>query len=273
VESSPSCSVSLVAGCSSTSLFAIEIANPQTNIINHMSRSHASTRAAQRAHLKCEVQRCSDHVDGLSRYCKKHKQNNSRHGDPNGRAIRVYELNPYIKQARKFLKANIDHPALVASYNQLDDFLAEGARQAGLLSLEVARTWRGRLALECKRLHDATVTGHVIFERLLAIWLLSGADPRRLPRHSKPFRFAVARAVFNLADRYGSRVIRANNKAYKITKRLSTELLDNAGRDIIVSFVHVLMKIEEALGERERRERERRETLAAAVEAKAFASV
>jgi hypothetical protein len=238
-----------------------------------MSYSSASARAAERRHLMCAVQRCDKHVSGLSHYCNTHKQNLARHGDPLAHALRACELAPYLKQVHKFLAANEDHPALVESYKGLDEWLQEGSRQAAMLTPEVAKHWRGRMASECRRLHAAGVTGRVLFERIAAVWLLSGADTRRLPRHSKPHRFAVARAVFNLADRFGKRALRQNNEIKKITKRLSTELLNNAGRELTVSFLPVLLKIEDAIGARERREAARRDKLVAAVAQKDFASV
>lgn len=72
-------------------------------------------RTERQKSAECAVQGCDRCPRAFSRYCTIHARNFHRTRDPNGRAVRIRELKPYLKLADEYLKRNAQHPAVLAA--------------------------------------------------------------------------------------------------------------------------------------------------------------
>lgn len=70
---------------------------------------------APQRYAECAVQGCTRCPRSFSRFCTDHARRFHRTRDPNGRAVRVGELKPYLQLAEEYLQRNASHPAVVAA--------------------------------------------------------------------------------------------------------------------------------------------------------------
>lgn len=79
-----------------------------------MPKKSASERLAEcrLAGRTCEVSGCGIPADRWGRLCKRHNKREEQTGHPGGRTIRVKEIEPFIKTARRYIRANQAHPAI-----------------------------------------------------------------------------------------------------------------------------------------------------------------
>ena len=236
--------------------------------------STAHARSVARKLTPCAVPGCTKTVHALSSYCARHANNNLRHGSPTQAALYLYQLKPYATRVSQFMKDNADHPALNLAYSEIDGWLTEGARQGEqYLAVRTATrmpTWQHRLAAECWRLKQNGVTGKMVFETVVATYLLANADPGRLEPFSKAHRYQTSRLVFNLAPRKGRRKMNAQGRIMKYPTRLGAELLNNFGNQILLYLLPLLDKITKAFNEADHRDEKRRDALLTAMRAHSF---
>jgi len=76
----------------------------------------------------CSVRDCYYPRYGISKYCKSHKSNDYRLGDPRmNRAIRESDYRGERNQVREVIEKNTEHPAVVKALNTIQGMLKEGA--------------------------------------------------------------------------------------------------------------------------------------------------
>lgn len=108
-------------------------------------------------YAECAVQGCGRQPRSFSRFCTLHARAFHRTRDPNGRAVRVAELKPYVALAEEYLGRNADHPAVVAA----EEFLR--------ISL-VDTTLPGGIRKQLQRLRIDGATPHAMLVSFLALW-------------------------------------------------------------------------------------------------------
>src|SRR6185437_11506592 len=154
-----------------------------------MSKRDLRARIAARRSVRCEVAGCQRFVNRISRYCARHRDNDQRHGHPQGRAIRKSETERFSRILAGFVKANRDHPALAVMFTELDAMMTEGAaRAAATPNAKLSQNdWRPRLDRELSRLHRHGVTAADIFREVGTLWFYSRTYSRELPPLSRRF--------------------------------------------------------------------------------------
>ena len=218
---------------------------------------------------RCEVPGCQRLRRGVSRYCFLHENRKSRHGHPNGRHLRAFELAPFREELDRWLKAQDGHPVLQSVYAELDEMLSRCA------AYEPGRSLRhydadARMKLELRRLASAGITGKQIFRTAAVLWRVAKCRGDMLPFLSIQHRYATARHVLNLTPRYYHYSNSNSGSRKKVSRRLSSQVLNSLGRHLIVSLRVVLEAVHEAIEKSANAERDRAERLTADLTAHPF---
>ncbi|MQX65147.1 hypothetical protein GHK78_19425 [Sinorhizobium meliloti] len=114
-------------------------------------------------------------------YCGGHIEHLRRHGHPDRRSYRGWELRPYRKAAQKWLKQHRDHPAVRLAVTRLDALMwSQGRAQSADYQRSMVPKDKARNALA--RLRDAGKAG----EQLLEIVIIINACHLELGPHGYP---------------------------------------------------------------------------------------
>lgn len=133
------------------------------------------------------------------RYCRHHARRLNQYGSVTGRPIPKASLLHFATKAARVLQANSDHDGVRLATRELSTLLDEA--HASVRAGEPV----DRQTKEYSRLASYAVTPLHILAMVTAVGLFDSDDPRWL-RDGKAYRFAVARAVINLAPRKGEDV-------------------------------------------------------------------
>jgi len=121
-------------------------------------------RPERQRYAKCAAEGCNGHPRSFSRFCTLHARNYHRTRDPNGRAVRVGEIKPYVALAEEFLGRNANHPAVVAA----EEFLAANLADT---------TFPGGVRQQLQRLRIDGATPHAMLATFLGVWGLGFYRP------------------------------------------------------------------------------------------------
>lgn len=92
-------------------------------------------------YAECAASGCGRHPRTFSRYCTIHARRFHHTRDPNGRAVRISEVRPYLTLADEFLSRNAAHPAVIAAEKlieaTLEDTTLPGAVRKQLTRLRI----------------------------------------------------------------------------------------------------------------------------------------
>ena len=122
-------------------------------------------RPQRQRYPECGLQGCGREPRSYSRFCTLHARNFHRTRDPNGRAVRIRELKPYVALAEEYLGRNAQHSAVVAAEEFLTANLAD-------------TTLPGDIRKQMQRLRIDGTTSHAMLISFLGIWGLGFYLPR-----------------------------------------------------------------------------------------------
>lgn len=137
-------------------------------------------RPQRQRYAECAVEECGRTPRSFSRYCTRHARSYHRTRDPNGRAVRVSEIKPYLQLARHYLERTGEHPAVRAA----EEFLAVSLRD---------HTMPRDIRKHMLRLETDGATPRAMLVNFLGVWGL---------RHYLPHTVTTdACEAFNLGNR------------------------------------------------------------------------
>ena len=143
----------------------------------------------------CKVGGCACRTTRHGLYCKTHDTTSRRHGHPEQKAIRHFDLKPYIERVLKRIEKNPDSPVWSIGESRWLDVVAHA--QEVLCSKKATIRWERLAASEVIKIADC-VEPRTIVETALAFYLLAEDQPRRL-KSDRAHDFQLARRVRGLA--------------------------------------------------------------------------
>lgn len=183
----------------------------------------------------CRAPGCTQARRPRSNYCAHHQRRQSAYGSPLGRPLHRASLTGYAVEAVRIMRANPDHPGLVAA-------TAELQRLLGNAGGEVVSNPRDPFARHFARLAVHGITPEHILAMVAAVGLYGQSDPRVLGTPEE-VRYAMARAVCGLAGRQG--------------RRLGARDLQSIGRHLVERYADLAAGIVRAATTKEDSERRR----------------
>ena len=143
-----------------------------------MTNKSARERLAEcrKADRTCEVSDCYFPTQKWGRLCDSHDKTEERTGHPDGRTIRVAELQPFIDLTRRYIKKHAEHPQIAEELRWLYD-LIHGPRQR-IEFLPRGATPKQRLSRWLDRLADQNVHEVDALAMLVALYQFRETYPR-----------------------------------------------------------------------------------------------
>jgi hypothetical protein len=212
-------------------------------------------RAKRNEQLPCSVPGCTKRRSFTSQYCATHAKKRARYGDPRGSCIRKTDLHSYRKLARKLLRRFETHSATLAAVNVMSSLLAPGD------TVRFRKTSaRYYLHRELTRLasSDPPVSPREALEAVLAVYLFSYFQPRRIPNDGDGLSHQLAYAVFRLRQLSitESRYDHETGKIENIARKLSGQALGRYGRLLRLKIGPYVANVLKLVEEEERRKQE-----------------
>jgi hypothetical protein len=156
--------------------------------VPHHKQVSAAVRANQ-AHYCC-ISGCTEHRFTVSPYCRNHRDNAQRWGDPLGTPVRPQQWAPYRAKVRELFSANPDHKGVADAVRLLHGWMLNADCQDG----------REAWATEVARVRRFGVSAMDVLVEFTACWLLLQDQPQ-LTRSDNHRSFVLAKAVTQLAPR------------------------------------------------------------------------
>jgi hypothetical protein len=213
-----------------------------------MTRGSRAALAAHNQQLRCSISGCTSLRHGTSRHCNRHHLREQRYGDPNFRGIVKRQLTSYRKLAKRFLKVNHDHPAVVLVCAELDRLMSDGVEYVNVhVNAETDPHWkpsprdiRGKQAVEMRRLRERGATALDLLAAALSVELFAFYRSNVLERATPAYNYTLARAVLMVKPLEAQKVLRADFSTRAVSPYLSTCMLRELGKHLAVSLCGVL---------------------------------
>jgi hypothetical protein len=155
----------------------------------------ARSRAQINSRLPCEVPRCCRRRKWTCRRCSYHQTMRRRYGSEGGRAVHLYEWEPYRREVRRLFEVHHDHPALLEADRIMASLIERGPeKRKKLVGRGAAEFHRW---CELTRLRRAEVTPRAALEAVVSLWCYA-LEQNRL-NDGTMLAFALAGAVYKLA--------------------------------------------------------------------------
>lgn len=182
----------------------------------------------RKSHLPCSHPGCTRNRKGLSSLCHSHYANQRKYGHPNGRPLKHGEYQREFDTVGLFLEAFKDHPAITSATALFNTWLTEAS---------LGKSVVGRKSWEL--LYRKGATPDRLLHQVLAVWLYSLREPRRLP-DDKRLSYALTREMIktvgfarkSYGDSYSETVVQP-----------SVEDLTSIGEKIRLTLVKVFINM------------------------------
>jgi hypothetical protein len=208
--------------------------------------------------VKCTVTDCYKRRFDISRYCARHHEDRVNYGAPGARRLMQSELEPYMKIARRIIKAAQGTPALGEALITIVGCISPGDPVWG----PDPGKRREKMYRELQRLADAEVSPGDALIAATGTFLYLQANPRVLPKsdiENRATEFALARSILNLAPLRGTWVPTnyLNEASVKHTADLPSTVLAQLGKRILTELAPFFTNVARVVKQAQTREQHR----------------
>jgi hypothetical protein len=211
----------------------------------------------------CSVPGCHALRTGYAIHCTAHSSRQRENGHPLQLSIEKRILEPYLRMARRFLKAHAVHPATLAAIETMRECLYapdQAPVRHKRLNNGAHNTW-----VELKRLEkaDPPLYPEEALRVVIAVWLLHLYEPRRFQNDRKPLTYAIAFHVFRLRELHGhEKWDEEKQRSIKESKAPGSQALNFLGAKIRKKLGVYLMGVERLFRDEEAAREQRARDLA-----------
>lgn len=188
---------------------------------------------------RCDVASCGKLARRWGRYCRTHDMANFRTGHPEGRAILLRDVRPYLKLTTRYIREHREHPTIRQALAWCARLLHSPRVRVAWLAVDT--TPERRLARWLDSMEDAGVTAEKLLGVITAMYLIQEVEPRAF-RSDRHFRFQLAFRVLRTAPSSRSEMWAGGKRCFKsdpITVGLKEYLADRIERGAGVAAIQV----------------------------------